>query len=141
MSLLSKFFRKSDPDSGSGGTAQAGWPWTLTVDGAPVGGFTWADVRRELGNLIPDQDSFLILERKNPADQKQYWYIQSAIATAGEHARAFVVGIGYSTPEGPALFERYEDTFQAVIPWFEAAWQERPLDLSQFEDHSAWLRR
>lgn len=136
LSLFSKFFQKG----GSGSAGEAGWPWKLTVDGRPSAGFAWADICRELGNLVPEQDSFLILEKTSPADPKQYWYIQSAIATAGENAGRFIVGVGYPTPDGPALFERYEDTFQAVIPWFEAAYQGAPLDLSQFEDHSAWLR-
>lgn len=132
------FFHREKARSGT--HPYSDWPWTLTVDGIPRTDFTWADIRREVGNLNLAQDSFLILEKKNPADPKQYWYIQSAVNRAGEQFGQFTVGVGYAAPQGPALFERCERTAEDVLPWFEAAFQGRPVDLSRFEDRSDWLR-
>lgn len=122
------------------GQPRPDWPWTLTVGGTPRTAFAWPDIRRELGNLTLEPDSFLILEQKNPADPGQYWYIQSAVNRAGDRLGEFTVGVGFSSPRGPALFERYEKTAEEVLPWFETAFHGRPVALSRFADHSDWLR-
>lgn len=116
-----------------------GWPWTLTVNGRCTAQFDWADIVHGLDALEQDQDSFLILEQKDPSAPKQYWFLQSAQALAGPHAGAYIVGCGYSAPGGPALLEQYYGTVKEVVPLFAAAYQGQPLDLSGFADQSDLL--
>ncbi len=111
------------------------WPWELSEGGTPRQEFTLDTIESDLILLYPDNGSFIILEQKDPKDSKQYWYIQSAIAIAGPNQGKYVVGVGYPGPDGrPVLLERYEDTSEAVFPWFRAALKDGKIDLSQFED-------
>ena len=59
------------------------WPWTLSEGGNLFRTFTWKNIEYDLAELYPDNDSFLILEQKDPADETRYWFIQSAIALKG----------------------------------------------------------
>ena len=59
------------------------WPWTLSEGGNLFRTFTWNNIEYDLAELYPDNDSFLILEQKDPADETRYWFIQSAIALKG----------------------------------------------------------
>ncbi len=110
------------------------WPWELSEGGTPREKFTLDTIESDLTLLYADSDSFLILEQKDPKDSKKYWYIQSAIAIMGPNQGKYVVGVGYPGPDGPLMFERYEDTPEAVLPWFRAAFERGKIDLSQFEE-------
>lgn len=115
------------------------WPWTLTLNGRSSARFDWADIVHGLDALERDQDSFLILEQKDPSAPGQYWFLQSARALAGPHAGKYIVGCGCSAPKGPMLLEQYCGTSRDVIPLFAAAYRDGVLDLSGFEDHSGLL--
>lgn len=116
------------------------WPWALTVGpSAPRTSLSWPDIQRALEELIPDTDSFVILEQKDPGDPKKYWYIQSAIATAGPDRGKYTVGCGWLGEKRAELWERMVPSVSEVLPYFQTAWQCRPTDLSGFEDHSDWL--
>lgn len=121
------------------GQPRRDWPWKLEVDGQTTDSFSWDDVERGLRGLTSCQDSFLILEQVDRKDPMSYWFIQSAIAQAGDHAGQYIVGIGYSKKKGAALLERYCDNLEQVIPQIKAAYQGKELELSRFEDHSSWL--
>jgi len=110
------------------------WPWSLSEGGTPRQDFTLKTIEGDLTLLYPDNDSFLILEQKDPKDSKKYWYIQSAIALAGPKQGKYIVDVGYPGPDGPMMLERYEDTAEAVLPWFRTALGGGKIDLSQFED-------
>lgn len=135
MSLFSKLLGRKDAPEG---TVHADWPWTLNVGGqsAPM---SWEELSRALDALDTGQDSFVILEQRDPKAPDHYWYIQSAIATAGDHAGQYIVGVGYSRQKGAALLERYEDAPEQVVPFFRAALNGAAPDFAQFEDHSSWL--
>ena len=118
-----------------GAQPHQGRPWVLTIGGMPRSGFGWEDVAEALRGLVPDADSFVILEQKSGRD---YWYIQSAIALRGPHAGQYVVGCGWPGPEGPRLVEWY-GSLQEALARFEAVWQGRTVDFSGCEDQSDWL--
>ena len=132
------FLKKKDPPKTD---INMDWPWTLTVGPRPpVSDPSWADIQRALEGLVPDGDSFVILERKDPSDPGRYWFLQSAIALAGPHIGQYIVGCGYSLGEGRALLERYTSLLDQVIPDFDLAYRRQDIDLSGFEDHSDMLR-
>ncbi len=112
------------------------WPWTLSEGGNILREFTWEDIEHDLAELYPDNDSFLILEQKDPKDSKKYWYIQSAIALQGPNKDDYIVGVGWSGETGPALMERcyHWKDLNTVIDIFERAFQRKPLDLSGYEN-------
>ena len=112
------------------------WPWTLSEGGNILREFTWEDIEHDLAELYPDNDSFLILEQKDPKDSKKYWYIQSAIALQGPNKDDYIVGVGWSGETGPALMERccHWKDLNTVIDIFEQAFQRKPLDLSGYEN-------
>ena len=115
------------------------WPWTLSEGGKIITNFTWENIEHDLAELYPDGDSFLILEQKDPADENNYWYIQSAIALQGPHKDESIVGIGWGEGKNRAYLERlffWDALEEEVIPIFEWAYQRKPLDLSGFEDQS-----
>lgn len=109
------------------------WPWTLSEGGIVTRDFTWKNIEYDLAQLYPDNDSFLILEQKDPADGKKYWYIQSAIALAGPNQGKYIVGCGWAGEAGPVLMERCCEELDEVIAAFETAFQGKPLDLSGYE--------
>ena len=103
---------------------------------AKAGTFTWEDIEYNLNELYPDNDSFLILEQKDPKDGKRYWFIQSAIALQGPNKDDYIVGIGWSGETGPVLMERcyHWKDLDTVIGIFEQAFQRKQLDLSGYEN-------
>ena len=116
------------------------WPWALTVGpSAPRTSLSWPDIQRALEELIPDTDSFVILEQKDPRDPKKYWYIQSAIATAGPDRGKYTVGCGWLGEKRAELWERMVPSAAEALPYFEAAWKDGTAGLAGFEDHSGWL--
>ena len=112
------------------------WPWTLSEGGNILREFTREDIEHDLAELYPDNDSFLILEQKDPKDSKKYWYIQSAIALQGPNKDDYIVGVGWSGETGPALMERcyHWKDLNTVIGIFERAFRRKPLDLSGYKN-------
>lgn len=116
------------------------WPWLLTVGvNPPRGSMSWPDIQRALEWIIPDGDSFVILEQRNPKNPKNYWFIQSAIALQGPNQGNYIVGYGWSSTKGAQLWERHVSTLEEVLPYFQRAWQCGPTDLTGFTDRSDWL--
>lgn len=113
----------------------SGWPWTLSEGGNVRREFSWEDIEHDLAELYPDNDSFLILEQKDPADSKRYWYIQSAIALAGPNKDYYIVGVGWPGESGPALVERcyHWKDLDTVIGMFQRAFRGESLDLTGYE--------
>ena len=122
--------KKTDPSQ-----PHPDWPWTLSEGGNILREFTWDNIEYDLAELYPDGDSFLILEQKDPKDEKNYWFIQSAIALQGPNKDDYIVGIGWSGETGPVLMERcyHWKDLTAVIEIFERAFQREPLDLTGYE--------
>lgn len=122
------------------GQPRRDWPWALTIGpGTPRTTLSRADIRKAVEELIPDGDSFVILEQKDPKDPKRYWYVQSAIALGGPHQGEYIVGYGWSKEKGAEMWERPVPSPAEVIPYFEAAWNCEPVDLTGFEDQSDML--
>ena len=115
------------------------WPWRLTVNGVPTLQFSWADIQSSLRKLAPDTDSFVILEQKDPKDEKNYWYIQSALALAGPDQGKYTIGVGYGNQGKRAYFERHVPRVEDVLPDFRLAHQGKSIKLSGFEDQSDML--
>ena len=112
------------------------WPWTLTVGGY-AGSTTdpsWQDIEEELRELVPDPDSFLILEQKDPQNLENYWFIQCAVASQGPDAGKYAVEIGCSTPGGPCLWERMVPDVQEAAKYFSDAYDHRPVNVSDFQE-------
>ncbi len=122
------------------GQPRQDWPWALTVGPSlPRTMLSWGDIQKALESLIPDGDSFVILEQKDPKDPKKYWYIQSAIALAGPDQGKYTVGYGWSGAKRAEMWERMVPSVTEVLPYFEKAWRCRPVDLTGFEDQSDML--
>ena len=113
--------------------AWKGIPWTLRTAGGETGPVTWELVEQELNRLGPREDSFVILEQQR--GEGEYWFIQSAVALAGPHAGAYIVGCGWSSPEGPALAEWYGD-YAGALARFRRVWEEGQVDFTGFQDLS-----
>lgn len=111
------------------------WPWTLTVGGyaGSTADPSWQDIEEELRELVPDPDSFLILEQKDPQDLENYWFIQCAVASQGPDAGKYAVEIGCSTPGGPCLWERMVPDVQEAAKYFSDAYNHRPVNVSDFQ--------
>ena len=112
------------------------WPWTLTVGGY-AGSTTdpsWQDIEEELRELVPDPDSFLILEQKDPQNLENYWFIQCAVASQGPDAGKYAVEIGCSTPGAPCLWERMVPDVQEAAKYFSDAYDHRPVNFSDFQE-------
>ena len=62
------------------------WFWTLTIDGRPAANFDWPDILQGLEGLRADPDSFLALERQNPACIQESGFLQCAVVLTGERA-------------------------------------------------------
>ena len=111
------------------------WPWTLTVGGyaGSTADPSWQDIEEELRELVPDPDSFLILEQKDPQNLENYWFIQCAVASQGPDAGKYAVEIGCSTPGGPCLWERMVPDVQEAAKYFSDAYDHRPVNVSDFQ--------
>ena len=130
------FKKKHDPSQ-----PHPDWPWTLSEGGTIHQDFKWENIEYDLTELYPDGDSFLILEQKDPKNDKNYWYIQSAIALQGPHKDEYILGIGWGEGTNRAYLERlfHRSDLDAVIGMFKQAFQRQALDLSGFEDQSDML--
>ncbi len=127
--------KKTDPSQ-----PNKDWPWALNLGGVPSRQLSWDILESELRELnLEDEDSFLILEQKDPADPKNYWYIQSAINRAGPRPGWYTVEVGWGSKQGKALKDLDVRTVEEVIPFFRTAYDRKPVDLSRFEDMSDML--
>ena len=128
------FKKKPDPSQ-----PHPDWPWTLSEGGNVLREFTWENIEYDLAELYPDNDSFLILEQKDPQDPQNYWFIQSAVNRAGPHPGWYTVEVGWGSEQGMGLRDRDIRTVEEVIPFFRAAYDRKAVDLSGFEDMSGML--
>ena len=128
------FSKKHDP-----GQPHPDWPWQLTVSGMPTLQFGWADIEAAVRKLVPETDSFVILEQKDPKNDKSYWYIQSAIALRGPNHGTYTVGVGYGGGDKRAYLERHVPRVEDALSDFRLAHQKKPINLSGFEDQSDML--
>jgi len=116
------------------------WPWELNLGGVPSRQLSWDILESELRKLnLEDEDSFLILEQKDPADPKNYWFIQSAINRAGPRPGWYTVEVGWGSHQEMALKDLDVRTVEEVVPYFRAAYDRKPLNLSKFKDMSDML--
>ncbi len=115
------------------------WPWSLSVGSLSFPRPDWETLEDALRGLRPDSDSFLILEQKDPADPKNYWFLQSAVNLAGPRPGWYTVEAGWGSKQGKALKDLDARTVEEVIPFFRAAYERKPLDLSKFQDMSDML--
>ena len=123
------------------GRPSGDWPWTLNVSGAlrPDSG-TWEMIVSELRKLNPeDPDSFLILEQRDPRNSQNYWFIQSAVNRAGPRPGWYTVEVGWGSQRGTGLRDLDVQTVEEVIPFFQAAYNRKAVDLSGFTDMSGLL--
>lgn len=123
------------------GRPSGDWPWTLNVSGAlrPDSG-TWEMIVSELRKLNPeDPDSFLILEQRDPRNSQNYWFIQSAVNRAGPRPGWYTVEVGWGSQRGTGLRDLDVQTVEEVIPFFQAAYNRKAVDLSGFADMSGLL--
>ena len=123
------------------GRPSGDWPWTLNVSGAlrPDSG-TWEMIVSELRKLNPeDPDSFLILEQRDPRNSQNYWFIQSAVNRAGPRPGWYTVEVGWGSQRGTVLRDLDVQTVEEVIPFFQAAYNRKAVDLSGFTDMSGLL--
>ena len=128
------FKKKPDPSQ-----PHPDWPWTLSEGGNILREFTWENIEHDLAELYPDNDSFLILEQKDPKDDKRYWFIQSAMNRAGPKPGWYTVEVGWGGGQGKGLLDLDVRTVEEAIPFFRTAYGRKPLELSQFEDQSDML--
>lgn len=123
------------------GRPSGDWPWTLNVSGAlrPDSG-TWEMIVSELRKLNPeDPDSFLIMEQRDPRNSQNYWFIQSAVNRAGPRPGWYTVEVGWGSQRGTGLRDLDVQTVEEVIPFFQAAYNRKAVDLSGFTDMSGLL--
>ena len=123
------------------GRPSGDWPWTLNVSGAlrPDSG-TWEMIVSELWKLNPeDPDSFLIMEQRDPRNSQNYWFIQSAVNRAGPRPGWYTVEVGWGSQWGKELRDLDVQTVEEVIPFFQAAYNRKAVDLSGFTDMSGLL--
>lgn len=123
------------------GRPSGDWPWTLNVSGAlrPDSG-TWEMIVSELWKLNPeDPDSFLIMEQRDPRNSQNYWFIQSAVNRAGPRPGWYTVEVGWGSQRGKELRDLDVQTVEEVIPFFQAAYNRKAVDLSGFTDMSGLL--
>lgn len=74
------------------------WPWRMTAGRAPGSApdFSWNDLEKGLRALRQEEDSYLVLEQRDPQNPEQFWFIQSAMALEGPQAGMYAVEIGCS---------------------------------------------
>ena len=86
-----------------------------------------------------DPDSFLILEQRDPRNAQNYWFIQSAVNRAGPRPGWYTVEVGWGSQRGKELRDLDVQTVEEVIPFFQAAYNRKAVDLSGFTDMSSLL--
>ena len=142
MGIFSSLFHRAPPKTAvPGGQPRRDWPWTLDV-----GGTLWPDldswqmVSSQLRALnTEEQDSYLVLEQRDPQDAKKYWFIQSALARMGPTRGQYVLGVGWSAPEHNQLWETSVPDVDRVIGYFDEAFHHCRVDLTGFQDRSDML--
>ena len=98
------------------------------------------EIVSELRKLNPeDPDSFLILEQRDPRNAQNYWFIQSAVNRAGPRPGWYTVEVGWGSQRGKELRDLDVQTVEEVIPFFQAAYNRKAVDLSGFTDMSSLL--
>ena len=110
------------------------WPWALNVGGVPQSDPSWQDVESGLRELVPDPDSFLILEQREPGNPEHYWFIQCAVASRGSDAGKYAVEIGCPSPDGPRLWERMVPDVQEAAAYFSVVYNQREVDTFGFRE-------
>ena len=112
------------------------WPWRMTAgrDPGSAPDFSWNDLEKGLRALRQEEDSYLVLEQRDPQNPEQFWFIQSAMALEGPQAGMYAVEIGCSGPDGPLLWERMVPDVGDVIVYFSDAYYHRGLDVSGFQE-------
>ncbi len=127
--------KKTDPSQ-----PNKDWPWTLNLGGVPSPRLSWDILESELRKLsLEDPDSFLILAQNDPAAPDNEWFIQSALNRAGPNTGRYTVEVGWNSPKGRFLRGLDVRTVEEVIPYFRAAYDRKPVDLSKLEDRSDML--
>lgn len=76
----------------------------------------------------------LILEQRDPENSEHGWFIQCAIALQGPDAGRYAVEIGCPSPDGPRLWERMVPDVKEAATYFSAAYQQRRIDPSGFQE-------
>lgn len=112
------------------------WPWRMTAGGnsSSTSDFNWNDLEKGLRALRQEEDSYLVLEQRDPQNPERSWFIQSAMALEGPDAGMYAVEIGSSDPDGPLLWERMVPDVRDVIAYFSDAYYHRGLDTSGFQE-------
>ena len=143
MGFFSNLFHKGGSKGGPkaavpGSQPHRDWPWTLNLSGYPSSQIGWDIIAAELRELnLENNDSFLILEQKDP--KGEYWYIQSALARMGPTQGQYTVGIGWSAPERNQMWEISVSDVERVIRYFDEAYHQYRVDTAGFEDQSDML--
>ncbi len=113
-----------------------GWEWTLTINSRQKNeelfSPSYQQILEELRQLIPDPDSFIILEQKNPKNTKEYWFIQCAIATKGETKGSYIVEVGFKQSGQAELWETTVTYLTDAAAYFEAACKYEKINFSGF---------
>ena len=111
------------------------WPWILTVGGYSGSSSdpAWRDIEENLYELTQDSDSYLILEQKNPYNPKEYWFIQCAVAIQGPDQGKYAVEVGFSSLDGPKLWERMVSGPEEAAAYFSAAYEHKTVDFRGFQ--------
>ena len=104
------------------------------MGGVPQSDPSWQEVESGLRELVPDPDSFLILEQREPGNPEHYWFIQCAVATQGPDAGRYAVEIGCPSPDGPRLWERMVPDIQEAAAYFSAVYNQRKVDAFDFRE-------
>ena len=112
----------------------ADWPWSLNVGGVRRSDPAWQDIEAELRRLTQEEDSFLVLEQKDPQNPERYWFIQCAVARRGPDQGRCFVEIGAPSPGGPQLWERMAPDVQEAIGYFSAVYNQRKVDAAGFRE-------
>lgn len=111
------------------------WFWVLTVgDKGGCSDPTWAQIQEGLYGLDEDTDSYLILEQKNPENQKEYWFIQCAVANQGPDQGKYMVEVDFPGESGPQLWEHVVSNPAEAAAYFSAAYHHKMVDFSGFRD-------
>ena len=112
----------------------ADWPWSLNVGGVRRSDPGWQDIEAELRGLTQEEDSFLVLEQKDPQNPERYWFIQCAVARRGPDQGRCFVEIGVPSPGGPQLWERMAPDVQEAVRYFSAVYNQRKVDAAGFRE-------
>ena len=96
--------------------------------------FSWNDLEKGLRALRQEEDSYLVLEQRDPQNPEQFWFIQSAMALEGPQAGMYAVEIGCSGPDGPLLWERMVPDVQEAAAYFSAVYNQREVDTFGFRE-------